>query len=211
MRPPSEQLGRIRFPVVHGRVALRSPTLRDVPALVELLRDPAIHRWMQTMPFPYTASRGRNDVEQAQIQRRKRVGLNLVITLCPSGTLIGGLNLHEIDWNHRHATLTYWLGRPYWHQGYGTSALTAACRLGIRDLHLHRLTAWVLHPNEPSRRLLGRLGFREEGRARNVYWREGRWIDTLEYGLLEDEYRSRAVDRRARAPDPPRSRTGSAS
>ena len=54
-------------------------------------------------------------------------------------------------------------------------------------LGLHRLEAACIPENEPSRRLLLKLGFHEEGLARRYLQIDGQWRDHVLFALLEDE------------------------
>ena len=59
----------------------------------------------------------------------------------------------------------YDLARELWGQGLATEALTAAIRFGFSEIQFNRIEAETIADNEPSTRLLGRLGFaREETR-----------------------------------------------
>ena len=45
--------------------------------------------------------------------------------------------------------------------------------------------------NDASRRVWEKLGFELEGRLRQNQFDDGEYVDTLYFGLLEDEYRER--------------------
>ena len=42
--------------------------------------------------------------------------------------------------------------------------------------------------NAAARRVMERLGFREEGRRRRALYRSGRYSDSVIYGLLREEF-----------------------
>lgn len=58
--------------------------------------------------------------------------------------------------------LSYALGRAYQKQGYATEACLALMEYGFKELRLPRFINGVLAENEPSVRLVERLGFRRE-------------------------------------------------
>ena len=58
--------------------------------------------------------------------------------------------------------LGYALGREFWGQGYATEAARALVRYGFEQGGLKRMFAVVFPENEPSWRILLRLGFRYE-------------------------------------------------
>lgn len=69
-------------------------------------------------------------------------------------------------------------------RGYATEAASAAITHLFQDCSIHRIEALVETHNAPSIRLLDRLGFTQEGIARQiVYLRDG-WQDCYRYALL---------------------------
>ena len=72
-------------------------------------------------------------------------------------------------------------------RGYATSAVTAVCRAAFVELGLERLEAATLPENVASQSLLRKLGFREEGYARQYLQIAGRRQDHLLFALLRSE------------------------
>ena len=62
-----------------------------------------------------------------------------------------------------------------------------ALRFAFNDLALHRVEAACLPANEPSRRLLERVGFHREGMARAYLRINGVWADHLLYAALSSD------------------------
>jgi RimJ/RimL family protein N-acetyltransferase len=52
---------------------------------------------------------------------------------------------------------------------------------------VHRLQAGTEVENVAEQRALKNAGFRREGVHRGVYFRDGRWRDSVMYGLLRDD------------------------
>lgn len=63
------------------------------------------------------------------------------------------------------AGLGYWLGRRYWAAGYATEAARAVVDHARSLRVLGRLISGYYADNEPSGRVLRKLGFVEEGRS----------------------------------------------
>lgn len=104
--------------------------------------------------------------------------------------LAGGIALSNLRRGvAQSASVGYWIGTEYADQGYMTEALDAILAFGFGDLGLHRIEAACLPHNEPSRRLLHRTGFQQEGLARQYLRINGQWEDHVLFGLLRDEYR----------------------
>jgi ribosomal-protein-serine acetyltransferase len=104
------------------------------------------------------------------------------------GKIAGCIGLHEIDWDHRHAAIGYWLSRD--HQGLGI--MTECCRMLIghafHEWRLHRVEIRAAVANARSRAIPERLGFTAEGVLRQVVRVNGCYLDHVVYGLLKDEW-----------------------
>ncbi len=85
------------------------------------------------------------------------------------------------------ATLGYWMGEPYAGKGHMTRAARAACAYAFEKRGFHRIEAACLPTNEPSKRLLERVGFKQEGYARSYLNINGQWRDHLLYAMLETD------------------------
>jgi ribosomal-protein-alanine N-acetyltransferase len=69
-----------------------------------------------------------------------------------------------------------------------TDALRATLPFVFDDLRLHRLEAACLPHNEPSKAVLAKVGFHEEGLARQYLRINGQWADHLLFALLRADY-----------------------
>jgi ribosomal-protein-alanine N-acetyltransferase len=102
--------------------------------------------------------------------------------------LLGGLSFGYVRRGvSQSASLGYWMGEPYAGKGYMTRAVRAACAYVFDKQGLHRVEASCLPTNEPSRRLLERVGFRKEGYARSYLNINGEWRDHLLFALLDND------------------------
>jgi ribosomal-protein-alanine N-acetyltransferase len=84
-------------------------------------------------------------------------------------------------------SLGYWIGQPFARQGLMTDAVQAALAYAFGPLRLHRVEAACLPANEPSRRLLLRCGFVQEGYARRYLRINGNWQDHLTFAKLNSD------------------------
>lgn len=117
--------------------------------------------WYETQPFRY------------------------VICRKDTGEVVGMLNLHYDNSRAVEAMeLGYNISPEYHRQGFAFEALTAVIRLLQQELKLDLLLAGVMEDNFPSRNLLCKLGFREEGRRRKAMWHDSLGpVDLLYYYL----------------------------
>ena len=81
-------------------------------------------------------------------------------------------------------TLGYKFDEDYWHCGYATEAIMAMLNEVFTHLNLHRIIAYVMEGNEPSIKLLERLGFRLEGLCEKNLKVNGCWENHRMYAML---------------------------
>lgn len=102
--------------------------------------------------------------------------------------LVGGATLSRV---HRgvalSCTLGYWIGAPYQRQGHTLAAVRALTGFAFRDLDLHRIEAACVPDNAPSRALLLKAGFEQEGFAKSYLKINGVWRDHLLFGLVRPD------------------------
>jgi RimJ/RimL family protein N-acetyltransferase len=105
---------------------------------------------------------------------------------------IGSLNLHNISPKDHVATFGIAVGdKKYWSKGYGTEAAGLIIRYGFEQLNLHRISSSAFSFNERSIKMHLKVGFKEEGRQREVVFKNGAYHDEVMFGLLRDEWQKR--------------------
>ena len=103
--------------------------------------------------------------------------------------IIGTCNYTNIVRGAFHAChLGYQIARESQGRGLMTEALTAANAFMFDAMRMHRLMANFLPENARSRALLARLGFVEEGYARNYLFIGGAWRDHVLTSLVHPRY-----------------------
>lgn len=115
------------------------------------------------------------------------------------GVIIGDLMLAVEDaWSQAEvadsargvqAELGWTLDPAYGGSGFATEAVTELMRICFENLHLRRVIANCFADNEPSWRLMERVGMRRElHEVRGSLHRSGEWLDGFGYALLADEW-----------------------
>ena len=120
-----------------------------------------------------------------------------------AGELAGVVNINEIvRGRFRSGYLGYYGFAPHHGRGYMTEGIRAVVSRAFRKLGLHRLEANIQPGNEPSRRLVRRLGFRLEGFSPRYLKIAGKWRDHERWAVTAEEWpailRKRARDRKSR-------------
>lgn len=176
-----------------ARVCLRPPATQDYAAWAELraLSRQHLAPWEpQWARDELTRSAFRRRLRQTQREAREDLGYAYFIFGEPGATLLGGLNIGNVRRGvAQAASLGYWMGTPYAGRGLMTDAVRAAVPFAFATLRLNRLEAACLPGNRASARVLEKVGFRLEGRARRYLKIDGRWQDHDLFALLHDDPR----------------------
>jgi len=179
---------RLTLPIVSRRLVLRVPETTDASVIAAALRDRCVTRPIH-LPATYSIRDARDFIRRSKRGLEEGSKCNLFITLRGNGEVIGGCGLDQIRLDVRNAHVGYWIARPHWGQGYASEAASLLISAGFRELGLHRIHTGVFPDNPRSMRVLERLGFRREGRAREDRVVDGRYRDLILFGLLRREFR----------------------
>lgn len=110
-----------------------------------------------------------------------------------AGPAIGCMHLSEIDPHmaaHRFSEVGIDILPEYQGKGYGTEAINWLVEWGFQAAALHRMCIRAFEYNYGARKLYERLGFQHEGTAREEIWSQGRFWDSYQYAMLEQDWRS---------------------
>jgi RimJ/RimL family protein N-acetyltransferase len=175
---------------LRGRgVVLRPLRKSDGDGLFRHIRDPKIARWLLNLPQPYRRKDMDEFLKRALKATRSGQRHPFTIRWADSDEPIGLVELMRHPAGMPGAEIGYWLARPFWGKGIMTQAVKLLIAYGFDTLKLHRLSVGHLEPNDVSRRVIEKCWFRREGMSREALFRRGKWVNIVNYGLLEPEYR----------------------
>jgi len=111
-----------------------------------------------------------------------------IVELC-SNRLLGACGLCYINWIDRNADLSIYLGADdlYIDDKFAPDAARTLLTYGFDELGLHRIWAEIYSIDLRKQIFFDQLGFTVDGRHRETHWTDGRWVDSLFYGLLAQE------------------------
>lgn len=104
--------------------------------------------------------------------------------------LVGGITVSNVRRGvAQTASIGYWMGRPFARKGYMAEGVQLTLTFAFETLQLHRVEAACLPSNRPSRNLLLKAGFTQEGLARRYLKINGKWEDHVTFGILRTDPR----------------------
>ncbi|MGW6444650.1 GNAT family N-acetyltransferase [Lentzea sp. NPDC055074] len=181
---------RLDYPLNTGRLLLRPFRPTDLDDFYAYRSRPDVFRYL------YEESVSREECAELLdrlIADDELTGENqrlaLAIFLPEAGKVIGGAVLRWRSEKDEQGEIGYSLHPEFQGRGYATEAARAMLDLGFTHLGLHRIVAECDPRNEPSWRLMERLGMRREAHFRHNEIFKGEWGDLFVYALLEEEYR----------------------
>jgi RimJ/RimL family protein N-acetyltransferase len=166
-----------------ARLILRPFEAGDAPEVERLAGAREIADTTLSVPHPYPSGGAASWIATHPARWAERSDIVYAITLAATGELIGAMNL-AIAPAHSRAELGYWIGLPWWNNGYCTEAARAFVAFGFDTLGLHRIEARHFVRNPASGRVLVKLGMRFEGVHRDAVRKWERFEDMAYYGRL---------------------------
>jgi ribosomal-protein-alanine N-acetyltransferase len=122
------------------------------------------------------------------MRREARQGLALPWVITYGGQFAGQLTVGSIVWGSaRSAQVGYWIDEAFAGKNVTPTALAMALDHCFFVVGLHRVEASIRPENQASRRVVDKLGFREEGLRRRYLHIDGAWRDHLCYALTVED------------------------
>ena len=103
----------------------------------------------------------------------------------------GVIGTHKLDLLNRKVEIGYWLGQSFQGRGIVTDACRAVVTHLFDNLDLHRVTIDCAAGNEKSCAVARRLGFIEEGVARQAHLLHGEFRDLRRFAMLKQDWKAR--------------------
>jgi ribosomal-protein-alanine N-acetyltransferase len=170
------------------RLLLRRVVESDVNEVFALRSNPET---MQYIPRPLVTS-NEEALEHIRMIEDKIVaneGINWAITLKGNSKLLGIIGHYRIKPEHYRAEIGYMLLPDYHGKGIVTEAVKAVVAYGFDQMNLHSIEAIIDPANTASAMVLEKNGFVKEAHLRENECYNGKFLDTVIYGLLESEFR----------------------
>jgi len=191
-------LDQINWPVTTSRLSLRRLTENDLETTWSYRKLPEVTEWITSGPQDFETYRTQF-LESGKINRDIAVQIS-----APDGQaqIIGTVMIYIKDaWGQREvaeqtvaveAELGWSFDPQFAGRGYATEAVSKVIELCFEELGLRRVVAGCFAANEPSVRLMERVGLRREAFEKaNSLHRSGQWMDSYSYALLKDEFSDR--------------------
>lgn len=128
---------------------------------------------------------GRFPISEPKDNDDSNLILGIVVTVgAKDRKVIGRVSLENIDYINRTAELKIFILDEFKSKGYGKSACELIINHGFNQLGLNRIYAGTLETNIGFQKLATSLGFEQEGIRKSAVFKDGNFVDVIEYGLV---------------------------
>ena len=122
-------------------------------------------------------------------ERERQLGSGYGFGIFVDGRFSGEINLSSVQRGpYQNAYVGYWIDEAVAGHGYTPEAFVVLCRFAFEELALHRLQASIIPRNSASRRVVEKLGLRNEGVAERYLEINGVWEDHVRYAITSEDW-----------------------
>jgi len=192
---------RLEHPVETIRLTLRPFTLGDFDDLYAYQSRPDVARYL------HWDARDHAQVREALVRQCDETSLSaegdwltFAVLWREAGKVVGEVGLKLISWENRQGEIGFVFNPDYHGRGLATEAAESMLTLGFDTIGWHRIIGSCDSRNDPSARLMERIGLRQEARFVHNQIVKGQWADELVYAILGHEWRARRLSAREDTP-----------
>jgi len=175
------------YQLTTDRLLLRKLTLTDAPDIVRLAGDYEVAKMTLNIPHPYPADGAEDFIKMTHQNWDNGVTYTFAIVNKDDEAYMGAIGI-RIEARHKRAEVGYWIGVPYWGQGYMTEALQRVIQFGFEELDLNRIGASYLVQNPASGRVMEKAGMKHEGTFLKYMIRDDEPLDLHFRAILREDY-----------------------
>jgi RimJ/RimL family protein N-acetyltransferase len=172
------------------RLLLRPLELPDAPDIQRLAGDRDVASTTRDIEHPYEDGMAEKWIKSCQDKTASGELINFAITLNADGSFLGVIGIHPDD-TGGHAELGYWIGKPYWNQGYATETVKAVVHHSFTNLEFDRVYAAHFTRNPSSGRVMQKAGMLYEGFLEGHTEKWGKFEDLELYGITREQFEQR--------------------
>ena len=176
------------------RLLIRPYKDSDLEPLFAYRNDPEVAMY-QGWDIPYPREKAIKEVSgpEVMVPTEPSGRFKAALELKSTAEMIGDIGFVLAEDDALQAHVGYTLARAYWQQGFATEAVQNVMAYLFDELNLNRIIAETDVLNEPSWRLLERLGFRREAHLVESTWSKGAYESEYHYAMLKREWEARTT------------------
>lgn len=159
-------------------VTLRTLEREDLPFCQRHVNDPRVRRGAGTIG-PLTAEQESDWYDDVVLNED-----HVHLLVCQQSDRLGVVTVRDEPRREGVGEVGYWIAPDARGNGFATDALGVLADHAFAQRRYHKLYGEVAAFNDPSRRVLEKVGFEREGTFREEWYRDGEFVDVYRYGRL---------------------------
>lgn len=164
------------------RVLLTPFTHEDAGLVQKYAGDYEVARTTLNIPHPYPDGGAETWIRSHGTQYAENRNVVFAVRL-HDGNLLGAINL-GLFLHHCRGEIGYWIGRPFWGNGYCTEATLGVIHYGFTTFGLNKICSTHMSENPASGRVMQKAGMTREGYLKQHCLKDGKFVDIVEYAIL---------------------------
>ncbi len=131
-------------------------------------------------------------------ERERQLGTGFGFGIFIEGRFAGEITLSSIQRGpFQNGSIGYWIDEELAGSGYTPEAVIVTMEFAFETLRLHRVEIAIIPRNTASRRVVEKLGIRNEGIALGYLEINGEWEDHVRYAMTSEEWARRGPELKA--------------
>jgi [ribosomal protein S5]-alanine N-acetyltransferase len=186
--------------LVGRRLVLRALEVNDFDQWTEVRTRGAdwLRKWEPSIPSGHadpSTDRRAFASRCAARDRERQLGTGYGFGMFYEGALCGEINLSSIQRGpFQSCYIGYWVDERHAGKGFTPEAVVMVMRFAFEELGLHRVQVAIIPRNAASRRVMSKLGIREEGVATRYLEINGVWEDHVRHAITAEEWAARGSE-----------------
>lgn len=176
------------FPTLYtDRLILRRITIDDAQDFFAIRSNKELMAALDKEPFK-NMDELLGFFEQIESGINSNTSIAWAACLKEDNKMIGHVGYHRIDFTNHRAEIGYALLPRFQGKGLGSEALKTILDVAFNQFNFHSLEADVNPINNPSIKLITKMGFVKEAHFRENYFFRNTFLDSAIYSLLKKDY-----------------------
>lgn len=167
--------------LIKNNIALSTIDKEMLPTLRKWRNHPSVKRWCRQHNLI-------NEINHQNWYEWQSKDKSLeMLSVIKDSDLIGVCGLTSIDYIHRRAEFSLYIGPEHQCKGHGKKALIELLSFGFNDLNLNLIWGESFNGN-PALSMFESIGFCYEGTRRMFYYVDGEYLDAHLVSISKDEF-----------------------
>lgn len=166
---------------------LRSFELSDCREVQTLAGEYDVAKTTLSIPHPYPDGVAESWITSLGEEAVKGRAYVFAVVKKEAHNLLGCMSLY-IALHHQRAELAYWIGKPFWGNGFATEAARRVVAYGFNELQLNKIWAAAFMTNHSSSNVMKNVGMKQEGILKQHVMKWNHPEDLEYYGILRSDY-----------------------